>query len=188
MVSSVYSQATAMGGFLLFIFLISTNTISGFFLPPPPPSLLPGFLTLPSPGRVQGSRRSPLAPAPMWTLWDLASSSSSVIGTVRSQVKANDGQTQPLNPLDGLALAGSALGTVVDTVVTEIKKNNNYHYDFHIGEKGDKNFMAHDETSSNDVVTGSYSYVDPTGALITVQYIADADGYRETRTSEPGDV
>merc|ERR1712088_152156 len=44
------------------------------------------------------------------------------------------------------------------------------------------------ESRDSDVVTGEYSYVDPLGSLITVKYTADADGYRETRTSEPGFV
>ena len=34
-------------------------------------------------------------------------------------------------------------------------------------------------------VTGSYSYVDPTGSLITVNYVAGPDGYTETRTVQP---
>ena len=136
-----------MAGYLLFVVLISANTISGLFLPP-------GFFTQLLTGRVQDSRLGrPLpAPAPIWTLWDLASSSGSVIGTTRTSADAD------------------------------------YHYDFIIGQKGDESFMAHDETSNSGVVSGSYSYVDPLGALITVQYIADADGYREIRRSEPGFV
>ena len=133
----------AMAGHLLFLILISATNISALFLPLPPPPVLPGFVT-----RVQDSR-SPPAPAPIWILWDLASSSSSVIG--RSRDKPTD----------------------------------DYHYDFNIGEKGDENFMAHDETRDSGVVSGSYSYVDPLGNLITVQYTADADGYTETRFSVP---
>ena len=35
-------------------------------------------------------------------------------------------------------------------------------------------------------VTGSYSYVDPTGALITVTYTAGLMGYTETRERQEG--
>ena len=35
-------------------------------------------------------------------------------------------------------------------------------------------------------VTGSYSYVDPTGALITVTYTAGVMGYTETRERQEG--
>lgn len=138
-----------MAGSVLFIFLITANSISGLFLPLPPP--LPGFL----PGFPSSSTgRSPPAPAPIWTLWDLASSSTSVLGTVRSK-----------GPVEG---------------------TNDYKYDFNIGEKGDENFMAHDERSEGGVVSGSYSYVDPLGFLVTVHYQADdANGYSETRRTEP---
>ena len=132
-----------MPAYLLFLILISATNISALFLPLPSPPALPGFHT--------GGSRSPPAPAPIWVLWDLASSSSSVIGSARSRDKKND----------------------------------DYHYDFNIGEKGDENFMAHDETRDSGVVSGSYSYVDPLGNLITVQYTADADGYTETRFSVP---
>ena len=35
-------------------------------------------------------------------------------------------------------------------------------------------------------MTGSYSYVDPTGALITVTYTAGVMGYTETRERQEG--
>ena len=35
-------------------------------------------------------------------------------------------------------------------------------------------------------MTGSYSYVDPTGALITVSYTAGVMGYTETRERQEG--
>ena len=38
-----------------------------------------------------------------------------------------------------------------------------------------------DESRSGESVTGSYSYVDPNGALITVNYVAGPEGYSETR-------
>ena len=40
------------------------------------------------------------------------------------------------------------------------------------------------EARKDNVVTGEYSYVDPVGALITVTYIADENGYREERKSQ----
>ena len=41
--------------------------------------------------------------------------------------------------------------------------------------------MTHEENRDGNAVTGSYSYVDPNGSLITVKYIADENGYNETR-------
>lgn len=37
-----------------------------------------------------------------------------------------------------------------------------------------------------NVVTGQYSYIDPTGALVTVTYTAGPDGYTEDRTVQEG--
>ena len=45
-------------------------------------------------------------------------------------------------------------------------------------------YIAHQEGRKDNVVTGEYSYVDPYGALITVNYIADENGYREERKSQ----
>merc|ERR1712008_392426 len=42
--------------------------------------------------------------------------------------------------------------------------------------------MAHNEARDGDEVTGTYSYVDANGALVTVEYIANENGYQETRT------
>ena len=45
----------------------------------------------------------------------------------------------------------------------------------------EQTYMTHDENRDGNSVTGSYSYVDPNGSLITVKYIADENGYNETR-------
>ena len=87
----------------------------------------------------------------IWTLWDIVSSTGSVIGNVRS-----------------------------------MRTPEEYQYQYHVGEKGETGFMSRDENMHDNVVTGSYSYVDPYGTLVTVEYIADDQGYRETRKQQPG--
>ena len=121
-----------MIGSALFIFLICSQSVRGG------PQLL-----LPSPPQHTS----------IWTLWDLVSSSASVIGTLRSAADSE-----------------------------------NYQYEYKVGEEGGKNFMSRDENMEDNVVTGTYSYVDPYGTLITVDYIADEQGYREVRKTEPGFV
>ena len=37
-------------------------------------------------------------------------------------------------------------------------------------------------------MTGEYSYVDPTGAIVTVNYNAGVNGYEETRSRQEGAV
>ena len=46
--------------------------------------------------------------------------------------------------------------------------------------------VGREEESDGTTVTGSYSYVDPTGALITVRYTAGVMGYTETRERQDG--
>ena len=43
-----------------------------------------------------------------------------------------------------------------------------------------------EEESDGTTVTGSYSYVDPTGTLIIVRYTAGVMGYTETRERQEG--
>ena len=45
----------------------------------------------------------------------------------------------------------------------------------------EQTYMTHNENRDGNAVTGSYSYVDPNGSLITVTYTADENGYNETR-------
>ena len=66
--------------------------------------------------------------------------------------------------------------------------NPTYNYAYQVADEESQNYIAHNEGRKDNVVTGQYSYVDPFGTLITVDYIADADGYRETRKEEPGFV
>merc|ERR1712117_777725 len=46
--------------------------------------------------------------------------------------------------------------------------------------------MGREEESDGTTVTGGYSYVDPTGALIIVRYTAGVMGHTETRERQEG--
>ena len=62
--------------------------------------------------------------------------------------------------------------------------NPTYAYEYQVADEEAQTYITHREGREDNVVTGQYSYVDPFGALITVTYIADSNGYREERTSE----
>jgi len=66
--------------------------------------------------------------------------------------------------------------------------NPTYNYAYQVADEDSQNYIAHNEGRKDNVVTGQYSYVDPNGSLITVDYIADENGYRETRKEEPNFV
>jgi len=59
--------------------------------------------------------------------------------------------------------------------------NPSYSFKYQVSDDTAQTYMAHDETRDSNAVTGQYSYVDPNGSLITVKYIADENGYQETR-------
>ena len=62
--------------------------------------------------------------------------------------------------------------------------NPTYNYEYQVADEESQTYITHQEGREDNVVNGQYSYVDPFGALITVTYIADSNGYREERTSE----
>merc|ERR1711971_602908 len=65
-----------------------------------------------------------------------------------------------------------------------INPNPTYAYEYQVADEEAQTYITHQEGREDNVVTGQYSYVDPFGALITVTYIADSNGYREERKSE----
>ena len=60
-------------------------------------------------------------------------------------------------------------------------ENPKYTFDFKVADDVEQTYIAQQETRDSDIVTGSYSYVDPYGSLITVNYEAGPMGYTETR-------
>merc|ERR1712008_175423 len=65
-----------------------------------------------------------------------------------------------------------------------INPNPTYNYEYQVADEEAQTYITHQEGREDNVVTGQYSYVDPYGTLITVDYIADSNGYRETRTEQ----
>merc|ERR1712012_223697 len=61
-----------------------------------------------------------------------------------------------------------------------------YSFSYNVAGDETQTYMAREEESDGTTVTGSYSYVDPTGALITVTYTAGVMGYTETRDRQEG--
>ena len=61
------------------------------------------------------------------------------------------------------------------------QENPSYTYTYQVADQERQTYIAQTESRDGALVQGEYSYVDPNGSLITVQYEADEDGYRETR-------
>ena len=57
-----------------------------------------------------------------------------------------------------------------------------YRFSYRVGERGEGHHLARQETGQGGKVRGSYSYVDPTGSLVLVNYEASQEGgYTESR-------
>ena len=52
----------------------------------------------------------------------------------------------------------------------------------------EKTYISRNEERDGNELTGSYSFIDAAGALVTVDYTAGVNGYAETRTKEAGKV
>merc|ERR1711936_1394399 len=63
-----------------------------------------------------------------------------------------------------------------------------YQYSYKVADEEAQTYLNKDETRDGDNVEGTYSYVDSTGALVTVTYTAGPDGYNEQREVQKGFV
>ena len=59
-----------------------------------------------------------------------------------------------------------------------------YDFKYQVADEPEQTYITHEESRDGDEVTGSYSYVDATGALITVNYQAGAMGYNVIGTDK----
>merc|ERR1711962_1320453 len=63
-----------------------------------------------------------------------------------------------------------------------------YNYQFQVTDDAEQTYITQNEARDGDEVTGTYSYVDPNGDLITVNYQAGPMGYTQTLDKQVGAV
>merc|ERR1711934_416108 len=71
------------------------------------------------------------------------------------------------------------LGPFVDPV---------YNFEYKVADDQEKTYISRNEERDGNELSGSYSFIDATGALVTVDYPAGVNGYAETRSKEAGKV
>merc|ERR1711936_476541 len=71
------------------------------------------------------------------------------------------------------------LGPYVDPV---------YNFEYKVADDEERTYISRNEERDGNELSGSYSFIDAAGALVTVDYTAGVDGYAETRTKEAGKV
>merc|ERR1711981_890358 len=71
------------------------------------------------------------------------------------------------------------LGPFVDPV---------YNFEYQVADDTEKTYISRNEERDGNELSGSYSFIDATGALVTVDYTAGVNGYAETLSKEAGKV
>merc|ERR1711981_1374226 len=71
------------------------------------------------------------------------------------------------------------LGPFVDPV---------YNFEYKVADDTEKTYISRNEERDGNELSGSYSFIDATGALVTVDYTAGVNGYAETLSKEAGKV
>merc|ERR1719225_2592846 len=69
------------------------------------------------------------------------------------------------------------LGPFVDPV---------YNFEYKVADDVEKTYISRNEERDGNELSGSYSFIDATGALVTVDYTAGVNGYAETRSKQAG--
>jgi len=82
--------------------------------------------------------------------------------------------------------AGKFAGPTADAAEPTARPE--YNFEFKVADNEDQTYITQQEARDGDELTGSYSYVDPTGALITVNYQAGPDGFSQTSSTQEGFV
>merc|ERR1711963_1046061 len=63
-----------------------------------------------------------------------------------------------------------------------------YNFEYKVADDEEKTYISRNEEKDGNELSGSYSFIDATGALVTVDYTAGVNGYAETRSKEAGKV
>merc|ERR1712055_698759 len=85
--------------------------------------------------------------------------------------------------------SGSSTGSAVASGTTEeVTTKPEYNYQYQVSDDVDQTYITHNEARDGDDVTGTYSYVDSNGDLITVNYQAGIGGYTQTLEKQVGAV
>jgi hypothetical protein len=85
--------------------------------------------------------------------------------------------------------SGSSSGFSSGSSSSSAAENNakaEYNFEYKVADQEEQTFITQQEARDGDQVTGSYSYVDPNGALVTVNYEAGAMGFSATTDKQDG--
>merc|ERR1719225_2229809 len=149
-----------------------------------------GRLSSTSPvSRPQTSRRTTFITAPT------AVTRSASVPSISSVTSSVVSQLQPsiaAAVADALKASSRPVSRPLVTSVKAVEEPSygpaKYNFGYKVADEESQAYINHQESREGNDVTGTYNYVNPAGALVTVNYEAGVDGFSQTRDVEQGAV
>merc|ERR1719225_895693 len=149
-----------------------------------------GRLSSTSPvSRPQTSRRTTFVTAPT------AVTRSASVPSISSVTSSVVSQLQPsiaAAVADALKASSRPVSRPLVTSVKAVEEPSygpaKYNFGYKVADEESQAYINHQESREGNDVTGTYNYVNPAGALVTVNYEAGIDGFSQTRDVKQGAV
>merc|ERR1712088_960426 len=142
-----------------------------------------------SASRPQTSRRTTFVSAPTGVTRSASGPSvSSVTSSVVSQLQPSIAAAVA----EALKASSRPVSRPLVTSVKAVEEPSygpaKYNFGYKVADEESQAYINHQESREGNDVTGTYNYVNPAGALVTVNYEAGIDGFSQTRDVEQGAV
>merc|ERR1712179_109403 len=108
-------------------------------------------------------------------------------GLRTSSVTSTSSQSSSSSSLAAANAAAALKATSASADVGPVVKPE-YNFEYKVADKEAQTYISQSENRDGDSLTGTYSYVNPDGALITVNYEAGPMGYSQTLDQQDGFV
>merc|ERR1712210_127212 len=113
----------------------------------------------------------------------LAAQAAAEAARVEAERRAAEAEAARLEA-ERRAAAEAAAAAAASSSNSQVK----YNFEYKVAEDEDQVYITQNEARDGDELQGTYSFVDPRGALVTVNYEAGPMGYSETREEKLGFV
>merc|ERR1712107_708089 len=113
---------------------------------------------------------------------------SSTTNTVATSSTGFTSGSRSSGPSSSGSSFSSAGATRAVRASDDIYVNPAYQFEYKVADDAAQTYISQTESRDGDDVTGTYSYVDPNGDLITVNYRAGIDGFSQTTDKQAGAV
>merc|ERR1711971_1189572 len=116
----------------------------------------------------------------------LAAQAAAEVARVEAERRAAEAEAARLEAerLAAAEAAAAAAAAAASSSNSQVK----YNFEYKVAEDEDQVYITQNEARDGDKLQGTYSFVDPRGALVTVNYEAGPMGYSETREEKLGFV